>query len=86
MIVRHDRQAQTSVQLEEALSSRSVIDQALGILMAQQRCTADEALALLRSHSQNTNRRVRDVAAGLIQRVSGAPAASGTPFVHEDLG
>jgi GAF domain-containing protein len=85
MIVRHDRQAQTSAQLEEALSSRSVIDQALGILMAQQRCTAEEALTLLRSHSQNTNRKVRDVAADLIQRVSGSPPAPGTPFVREDL-
>jgi AmiR/NasT family two-component response regulator len=85
MIVRHDRQAQTSAQLEEALSSRSVIDQALGILMAQQRCTAEKALTLLRSHSQNTNRKVRDVAADLIQRVSGSPPAPGTPFVREDL-
>jgi GAF domain-containing protein len=85
MIVRHDQQARTSAQLEEALSSRSVIDQALGILMAQQRCTAVEALALLRSHSQNTNRKVREVAAELIERVSGAPPAPGTPFVRDDL-
>ena len=86
MIVRHDRQAQTHAQLEAALSSRSVIDQALGILMGQQRCTAEQAMALLRSYSQNTNRKVRDVAADMIERVSGAPPAAGTPFSHEDLG
>lgn len=60
----------TQQQLETALNSRSEIDQAIGILMGQQRCTADEAFALLRTHSQNTNRRLRDVAADLVQRTS----------------
>jgi GAF domain-containing protein len=77
------RQARSSAvarQLEEALTSRTVIDQALGVLMAQQRCTAEEAFALLRAHSQNTNRRLRDVAADLITRVTGSPPAAAPPF------
>lgn len=85
MIVPNDRPAQTHAQLEAALSSRSLIDQALGILMRQQRCTAEQPMALLRSYSQNTNRKVRDVAADMIERVSGAAPAAGTPFSREDL-
>jgi GAF domain-containing protein len=69
-------------QLEAALSSRSVIDQAIGVLMAQQGCTAEEAFDLLRAHSQNSQRKIRDIAAALITRVSGQPPAPGTPFTR----
>jgi GAF domain-containing protein len=65
--------AQDSADLEQALASRSVIDQALGILMAQQRCNADQAFVLLRAHSQHNNRKLRDVATDLITRVTGEP-------------
>jgi GAF domain-containing protein len=74
------QQSDVTRQLEQALDSRSFIDQALGILMAQQRCTADEAFTLLRLHSQNNNRKLRDVAADLVQRVTGAPPVSGRRF------
>ena len=40
--------------MEQALVSRSVIDQAIGVLMAQEQCTTDQAFDLLRKHSQNT--------------------------------
>ena len=69
-------------QLEAALSSRSVIDQAMGVLMAQQRCTAEEAFDLLRAHSQSNQRKIRDIAADLITRVSGQPPAPGTRFTR----
>jgi GAF domain-containing protein len=67
-------------QLEQALDSRSVIDQALGILMAQQRCTADQAFRLLRLHSQNNNLKLRDVAAELVLRVTGSQPVPGRRF------
>ena len=86
MVQRHERSAQTRAQLEEALSSRTVIDQALGIVMGQQRCTAEQALALLRTRSQHCNRRVRDVAADLIEQVTGAPPVPGTPFADDEHG
>jgi GAF domain-containing protein len=73
LALRSAAQAEDTAQLEQALTSRTVIDQALGILMAQQRCTPEDAFALLRAHSQNNNRRLRDVAADLITRVSGQP-------------
>ncbi|MFD6419368.1 GAF and ANTAR domain-containing protein [Streptomyces sp. NPDC060194] len=66
-----DRQFATD--LQEAVRYRSFIDQAIGIVMAQQRCTGERALAILRRASQNRNLRLRDLAADVITRVSGAP-------------
>jgi AmiR/NasT family two-component response regulator len=43
-----------------------VIDQALGIIMGQRRCSADEAFSVLREVSQTSNVKLRDVAARLI--------------------
>lgn len=57
--------------LETALGSRGVIDQAKGVLMAENRCTPDEAMAILRKASQNRNVKVRDLAALVVARVSG---------------
>ena len=57
-------------QLQEALGSRAVIEQAKGVLMARQRVDADEAFALLRHISQQTNRKLRDVALELIERTA----------------
>lgn len=74
--LRMAQQARLSVQLEEALASRSIIDQALGILMAQQRCSRSQAFDLLRSASQRTNRKLRDVAAAMVQAVSGETATA----------
>jgi GAF domain-containing protein len=67
-------------QMEQALRSRTTIDQALGILMAQQRCTIDEAFALLRREAQNSRRRLRDIAADLIIRTTGQQPDPGRPF------
>lgn len=78
--IRHEEQARTSRQLEQALASRTVIDQAVGILMAEQRCDAHAAFHLLRRHSQTNNRPLREVAEDLITRVSGQPPRPGTPF------
>lgn len=64
------RDRELSDQLREAIVSRSVIDQAIGILMAQQRCSASAAFAILRSASQGRNRKLRDLAADLVTAVS----------------
>jgi AmiR/NasT family two-component response regulator len=52
--------------LRTAMDSRAVIEQAKGIIMAERRCTADEAFEFLTGVSQETNRKVRDVAAALV--------------------
>jgi AmiR/NasT family two-component response regulator len=80
MVLRQARQGEISAQLEQALASRTTIDQALGILMGQQRCTAEHAFALLKARSQNANRKIRDVAEDIVRRVWGEPAQPGRPF------
>lgn len=58
-------------QLRESLASRSVIDQALGVIMGEERCTAYEAFNILRAVSQNRNIKIRQVAEDVITRVTG---------------
>lgn len=60
-------------QLAEALRSRAVIDQAKGILIGARRCTADEAFDILVRLSQQSQRKLRDVAQALVERAT-APA------------
>jgi GAF domain-containing protein len=61
-------------QLRASLASRAAIDQATGIIMAEQRCTAEEAFAILRTASQNRNLKLRQVAEDIVRGVSGQPA------------
>jgi hypothetical protein len=55
-------------QLQDALANRAVIEQAKGMIMAQSRCTSDQAFDVLRRASQRTNRKVRDIATELVSR------------------
>jgi GAF domain-containing protein len=59
-------------QLRESLASRAVIDQAVGVIMGQQRCSPDKAFAALRAASQNRNVKLRDVARELVAGITGA--------------
>jgi GAF domain-containing protein len=60
-------------QMRTAMRSRTVIDQALGIMMGQRKCTADVAFGILRSASQHRNVKLRDLCTELITSVSGRP-------------
>ena len=62
----HDRTVTLVTQLNEALVSRSVIDQARDILIARTGCTADEAFATLKERSQHENRKLREIAAAIV--------------------
>lgn len=66
--IRLAQMAELTGHLEAALRSRAVIDQAKGIVMAEQRCTADEAFAVLRRASQNRNVKLRQIAAEIVAR------------------
>jgi len=61
-----DAQASLAQQMQAAMQSRAVIEQAKGILMGSRRCTADQAFAILNKISQDTNRKLRDVATTLV--------------------
>jgi GAF domain-containing protein len=70
-------QTQLSDDLHKALTFRAVIDQATGIIMAEQRCGAGEAFDILRRASQNRNIKLRELAAEIVSKVSGKPPQPG---------
>lgn len=72
--------SQLLAQMEQALGSRTVIDQAMGIIMGSQRCTASVAFDLLRRESQTSHRRLADVAADLVRRTTGEDPEPGRGF------
>jgi GAF domain-containing protein len=80
LAVRMAERTEMSQHLQNALASRAAIDQALGVVMGQNRCTADEAFDVLRAISQNRNVKLRDVAAEIITAVSGQPPATEARF------
>ena len=55
--------------IRRAMDSRAVIEQAKGILIAERRCTAEEAFEILVGLSQDTNVKLRDVALALVRSV-----------------
>ncbi|MFH9061046.1 ANTAR domain-containing protein [Streptomyces coeruleorubidus] len=74
--LRIERRRQSVADVRTALLSRSVIDQAIGILMAQERINARDALERLRRASQHRNVKLRDLCGQLVAKVSG-PASGG---------
>lgn len=77
--LRLGEQAVLTDQLRDAMKSRSIIDQAIGILMAQQHCSSSTAFELLRSASSHRNRKLSDISADIVANVSGQ-AATPSPF------
>jgi GAF domain-containing protein len=57
--------------LDIAMRTRAVIEQAKGILMSQRRCDATEAFNLLAAASQRSNRKLRDIAQAIVDGVTG---------------
>jgi ANTAR domain len=66
------RRAETlAEQLQAALNSRVVIEQAKGRLAERLGLDMDQSFALLRGHARNTNQRLTDVARHIIDSPSG---------------
>jgi GAF domain-containing protein len=65
--------AELTDQLRSSLTSRAVIYQALGVIMAQERCTQARAFEILRTASQHSNVKLRDIAAAIVTGVGGEP-------------
>ena len=64
------RAARLADQLQQTLSTRGVIEQATGILIARHRCSADHAVHLLTAAAQRYRLSLTEVAADLVQRTS----------------
>ena len=73
----YDEAQRTAVQLRDAADSRSLVDQAKGILMHALGCSADEALDRMRQVSQRNNMRTTEVAATIIGARAGRAGQAG---------
>jgi hypothetical protein len=61
------KQLTRAANLEEALATNREIGQAIGILMATDHVTAEQAFEQLRTASQHTHRKLRDIAADVAE-------------------
>jgi AmiR/NasT family two-component response regulator len=69
--VRMDTAHRRAEDLDTAMKSRTAINLACGVIMAQNRCTQEEAVEILTKVASNRNRKLRDVATELIEQLSG---------------
>jgi transcriptional regulator with GAF, ATPase, and Fis domain len=71
---RHLRRSETlAEQLQAALNSRVVIEQAKGMLAERNGLDMDQAFRLLREHARNSNQRLTDLARQLIDGTTALP-------------
>ncbi|RKR20762.1 GAF and ANTAR domain-containing protein [Arthrobacter oryzae] len=56
--------------LQAALENRTSINLACGVIMAQNRCSQDQAMAILTRVSSNRNQKLREVAADVLRNVT----------------
>jgi ANTAR domain/PAS fold len=64
-------------QLQQALDSRVVIEQAKGILMAEQRCGPAEAFKILRRASRDSHVKLQDLTAEMVAQAQQQPGPGG---------
>ena len=62
--------ASLAAQMQTAMQSRAVIEQAKGIIMGRNRCTADEAFTILVTMSQRRNEKLSKLAQGIVDRTT----------------
>jgi hypothetical protein len=70
----HDRESHAD--LRAAMEHRTVIDLAVGIIMGQNRCSQEAAVALLKDASNHRNIKLRELATELVASVSSAPPST----------
>jgi GAF domain-containing protein len=73
LAVRIGRLADSRDHLRTAMASRTGIDLATGILMAQNRCGQQEAFEMLRAASSHRNIKIRDLAEQIVRSLGGGP-------------
>jgi hypothetical protein len=65
------QRSETASNLRAAMESRTIIDTAVGIIIAQNRCSQEEAIKLIKSASSNRNMKLREVAAAIVESAGG---------------
>lgn len=74
--LQRDLAAATQTAVEQSAETRAAIEQAKGALMITYGLDENEAFALLRWHSQHTNIKLRDIAAGITDNTDDPAIAS----------
>jgi len=75
LAVRFSLHADSATNLRATLESRTIIDIAIGIVMAQNRCSQEAAVEILTEASSNSNTKLRDIAKSLVDSVGGTAGA-----------
>lgn len=71
-VTRYVESYELAQQLQQAMESRAAIEQAKGILMAQSKVDPDQAFNMLVRASQRENRKLREIAAAIVERAAAA--------------
>ncbi|MCO4276781.1 GAF and ANTAR domain-containing protein [Pseudarthrobacter sp. HLT3-5] len=74
LAVRFAHYSETAAHLRATLESRTVIDMAVGIIMAQNRCSQQDAFELLKAASSTRNSKLHIVAAAVVNALGQGPA------------
>ena len=74
LAVRFAHYSETAANLRATLESRTVIDMAVGIIMAQNRCSQQDAFEILKTASSTRNSKLHDVAARVVNSLGQGPA------------
>lgn len=82
---RMTQSVQFTMDMRQALRSRAVIDQAVGLVMARQHCSGPQAFAILRAASQNRDIKLRDLCADLVARHTDRPPTDSPGLQPPDL-
>lgn len=72
-VTRYAGAVNEAAHLRIAMESRAVIEQAKGVIMARNRCDADEAFAMLRRISQHRNVKLHRVAQAIVEATQKEP-------------
>ncbi|WP_410581755.1 GAF and ANTAR domain-containing protein [Amycolatopsis sp. lyj-108] len=67
------RQETITAQLQTALNSRVIIEQAKGVLAERLRVSVDDAFGVLRAYARSNNRKIHSVATGIMDRTVEIP-------------
>jgi GAF domain-containing protein len=74
LAVRFAHSSDTAADLKATLETRTVIDVAVGIIMAQNRCSQAEAFELLKTASSTRNVKLHTVASAIVDALGQGPA------------
>lgn len=76
LALRLARLAERADHLSAAMESRTTIDLAVGVIMAQNRCSQEEAVEILRAASSARNIKLRDLASKVLTSMADAPVST----------